>query len=31
VLVHVMGEEARQKYALERLWSDAPQLDIALD
>ncbi len=29
VLVHVMGEEARRKYELERLWSDAPRLAIA--
>lgn len=29
VLVHIMGEEARQKYELERLWSDAPRLEIA--
>lgn len=29
VLVHVMGEEARAKYELERLWSDAPRLDVA--
>lgn len=31
VLVHIMGEESRQKYALERLWSDAPQLAVNLD
>lgn len=29
VLVHVMGEEARAKYELERLWSDAPRLELA--
>jgi ribosome silencing factor RsfS/YbeB/iojap len=29
VLVHVMSEEARNKYELERLWSDAPRLEIA--
>lgn len=29
VLVHIMGEESRKKYELERLWSDAPQLEIA--
>ena len=29
VLVHIMGEETRNKYELERLWSDAPQLEIA--
>lgn len=28
VLVHVMGEKARRKYELERLWSDAPRLEI---
>ena len=28
VLVHIMGEEARNKYELERLWSDAPRLDV---
>jgi len=29
VLVHIMGEEARAKYELERLWSDAPRLELA--
>ena len=29
VLVHIMGEETRNKYELERLWSNAPQLNIA--
>ncbi len=29
VLVHIMSEEARNKYELERLWSDAPRLEIA--
>lgn len=29
VLVHVMGETARRKYELERLWSDAPRLEMA--
>ena len=28
VLVHIMGEETRSKYELERLWSDAPRLEI---
>ena len=29
VLIHLMGEETRARYELERLWSDAPQLEIA--
>ena len=29
VLIHIMGEEARNRYELERLWSDAPRLEIA--
>lgn len=29
VIVHVFQREARQTYALERLWSDAPVLDLA--
>ena len=29
VLVHIMGEETRRKYDLERLWSDAPVLKFA--
>ena len=29
VLIHIMGEEARSKYELERLWGDAPRLEIA--
>lgn len=29
VLVHIMSAEARAKYELERLWSDAPRLEIA--
>ena len=29
VLVHVMGAESRAKYELERLWGDAPRLEIA--
>lgn len=31
VLIHVMGEDARAKYELERLWGDAPRLEIAAD
>ena len=29
VLVHIMGEEARSRYDLERLWSDAPRLELS--
>ena len=29
VLIHIMGEEARNRYELERLWSDAPRMDLA--
>jgi ribosome-associated protein len=30
VVVHVFESEARELYALERLWSDAPVLDLEL-
>ena len=30
VIVHVFQEEVRSHFDLERLWSDAPQLDLAL-
>ena len=30
VIVHVFQEEVRSHYDLERLWSDAPHLDLAL-
>ena len=29
VVVHVFQEEAREHYDLERLWSDAPRVDLA--
>lgn len=29
VVVHVFSEEARKFYGLERLWADAPRLDVA--
>lgn len=30
VIVHVFQEEARRHYDLERLWSDAPELDLGI-
>ncbi len=30
VIVHVFQEEVRSQYDLERLWSDAPRLDLGL-
>jgi ribosome-associated protein len=29
VIVHVFQDEVRRRYDLERLWSDAPSLDVA--
>ena len=29
VMVHIMGEEAREFYQLDRMWKDAPRVDIA--
>ena len=29
VVVHVFTEEAREFYALERLWADAQQIDLS--
>jgi len=31
VVVHVMSVEDRELYALERIWKDAPRLDLDLD
>ncbi len=31
VIVHVFQEEVREHYDLERLWSDAPRLDLGID
>lgn len=31
VIVHVFYEQTREFYALERLWADAPRLELGLD
>ena len=31
VVLHVFTPEARERYALEELWRDAPRLELALD
>jgi ribosome-associated protein len=31
VIVHVFQHELRRRYDLERLWSDAPKLDLRID
>ena len=31
VIVHVFQKEVRQRYDLERLWSDANAVDLGLD
>ncbi|MBK9303023.1 MAG: ribosome silencing factor [bacterium] len=31
VIVHVLQPRARQYYALERLWNDAPRLEVGVD
>jgi ribosome-associated protein len=31
VIVHVFQQEVRRRYDLERLWSDAPKLDLHLE
>jgi ribosome-associated protein len=31
VIVHIFQEEVRDRYDLERLWSDAPTLDLGVD
>lgn len=30
IVVHVMQDKAREFYALERLWDDAPRIDVEL-
>ncbi len=30
IIVHIMQEETRQFYALERLWDDAPRIDAGI-
>jgi ribosome-associated protein len=30
LIVHIFGPDARQEYDLERLWSDAPRIDLGL-
>jgi hypothetical protein len=31
VIVHIFKDDVRPFYALERLWGDAPRLDVRLD
>jgi ribosomal silencing factor RsfS len=31
VIVHVFQHEVRRRYDLERLWSDAPKLDLRVE
>ncbi len=31
VIVHVFQQEVRRHYDLERLWSDAPKLDLRIE
>lgn len=31
VIIHIFQEQTRQFYSLERLWADAPQVDLKLD
>ena len=31
VIVHVFQHEVRRRYDLERLWSDAPKLDLHIE
>ena len=30
IIVHIMQEQTREFYALERLWDDAPRIDVEL-